>query len=287
MYDYILTLRSFLGDTVNTGDAVNQLLKVYYNLPAFADTLHMIVEALVYRRTLSREELLASYGAKTPEVKTATWDYSIEYLKKIGKDPESRRRRQVSVLRDELEPLEQMIGLIGLKFVGQDILRAAFDEQWKSLRRRRQETEDVYDQDFFTFADECLHYFQQAYVPLLNGTPLPLLDRSKKRYEASFFSQRYFERELSLISDVMGDIHAFRTTNPNMEISREETRKIMNGRIKSMGQIEVIYTAWAPFSTILLSSCSGFTVCMHGGRIRLIRGNCPGRRGCRLKTAHH
>jgi hypothetical protein len=194
--------------------------------------------ALVFQRMISVSDIIRFYSIHAPKISATEWDYSQEALKQYGKDPESKKRRNIDRLKNILSDYDAIYDLINLKFETIDFVRKAFDDQWKILNRRRQDGSDLYDKNFFLFLDECMTHFLSVYAIFINGDAIPLSDENGKVYLSSIFSRGYFESEFSSLFNLQGEILQYKTTNPNHIISHTEAKRIMQGQIPSMFDME-------------------------------------------------
>jgi hypothetical protein len=208
------------------------------DIESLAYFLKIIIEALIFKQEINMHTLISYYDINPPKVKKEKWDYSDEYLKSIGKDLESRIKQDLASLQRKVAPYEEIVKLISLKFEGQNVLLRAFEDQWKIVKNRRHNFENVYEDNFFMFLDECVNYFVNVFWPFIDGSTIVLTDELN-RYEASIFSDKYFQTENALLQDVIGEMHGFIAKNPTITISRKEMRMIKSGQIKTMRDVNL------------------------------------------------
>ncbi|HSV98022.1 MAG TPA: hypothetical protein VLM75_13965 [Spirochaetota bacterium] len=243
IYEYMMLLRSFLPGAARSDSALSQQLRQRYGLQSYPQLLLALMEALVFRREIDYRDLDAYYGVRPPVVSAIEWDYSLDAVKKAGKDPESRKRRHIDSLRQRLVPYEVLYDLLNLKIDGRDLLLRAFEEQWRMVDRRQRDFENIHDEDFISFLDGCVNYFNNCFVPVIDGSVIRFEDRTRNSLEGAVFALGVFAAELSGLSQVLSEMHFFKTNNPTLVLGREEVRRIFQGKIPSMQHVERFVSA--------------------------------------------
>ena len=241
IYDYMITLRSFLQSNFepsNKGNILSEYLKVKYRINSFSDFLIMLLETLVFQRETGLSDIIQHYNIIQYSVSSENWDYSADFLKEIGKDPESRKRKQLQKLKNELITYDELYSFLKLQIDGKLVLESALEAQWKIADKRQKEYASVYTEDFLTFIDECINYFNNSYLPLLNGSTIIFKDKNEAFIEGSLFTSGVFAGEVNGITNLINDLFNFKSSNPRMMVSREEAKKIMHGKTRSMFEIE-------------------------------------------------
>ncbi len=238
VYEYMMLLRSFLPGSVRSDSALSQQLRQKYGLQSYPQLLLALMEALVFRRGIDYRDLDAYYGIRPPVVSVIEWDYGIDAVKKAGKDPESRKRRHIDALKRQLAPYDELYALLKLTIDGRDLLRRAFEEQWRMVDRRQRDFENIHDEDFISFLDGCVNYFNNCFVPVIDGSIIRFEDVNRSPLEGVVFAPAVFAAELSGLAQVLGDMHSFKTNNPSLALGREEVRRIFQGKIPSMMHVE-------------------------------------------------
>lgn len=238
IYSYLMLFRSFVS-SLNMNEPLAVFIQKNCNLESFSDLLKIIFESLIFRKEIQMYELIDYYNILPLSVAKDRWEYSDSYLKTIGKDIESKVKKQVEILQNKVSPYEEIVKLIGMKFEGQNVLFRAFEDQWKIVKNRKQNFENIYEENFFLFIDECVNYFGNVFLPFLDGTEIFLSNVKKQRFESKIFSEKYFSKECSLLIDIQKDLHTYLTNNPTIAITRKEMRRIKNGQIASMREINV------------------------------------------------
>jgi hypothetical protein len=238
VYEYMMLVRSFMPGSVRADSALSQTLRQKYGVQSYPHLLLSLMEALVFRREIEYRDLDAYYDIRPPVVSALEWDYSLEAVRKAGKDQESRKRRRIESLKKALEPYEEIHALLNLKIDGRNLLLRAFEEQWRMVDRRQRDFENIHEEDFFTFLDGCVNYFNNCFTPLLDGSTVRFEDKNRTMIEGAVFAQGVFASELSGLSQVLGEMHSFKTGNPTLALGREEVRRIFQGRMPSMQHVE-------------------------------------------------
>ncbi|HNX57968.1 MAG TPA: hypothetical protein PKK43_02635 [Spirochaetota bacterium] len=238
VYEYMMTLRSFLPSINPENGNISRVLQSQYSIQSIEELLVAIYGSLVFRRKVTTSDIIRFYSVKPPKISTSEWDYGKDALRQYGKDPESKKRRNIERLNETLSEYEFIYEMINLRFETIDFVRKAFDEQWKMINKRRQDGSDIYDKNFFLFLDECMTHFLSVYAIFINGEQIPMIDESGRTFSSSVFSKGYFESEFSTLFNLQSDILQYKTTNPNHIISHTEAKRIMMGQIPSMFEME-------------------------------------------------
>lgn len=240
IYEYMMNLRVFMSSVTDSNDSVSRYLNTNYSIESLSQFLLIILEALVFKREIEADKIIAYYEITSPVVSSEVWDYSLDYLKKIGKDPESRRKRYINELKNQLAPLEELYLLLKFTPSGSNLLQSAFEYQWKHVDKKKSDYESIYKDDFFSFIYGCLNFFNNSYISFIVDSVIYFYDRNKNHLEGSVFNSSYFEKEVVLINEILEEIYFFKSNNPNLTISRGEALRIINGEIRSMSNIATI-----------------------------------------------
>lgn len=240
IYEYMMLLRSFLPVRLNDEDKISTHLKLRYDITSYPEFLRMIMEVLVFWCEIGIKELERYYEIEAPTVRTNDWDYRLSELRKVGKDPESRKRKAVEQLKEKLRNYDTLLGFLEMKQIGQSLLVRAYEDQWKQGSRRQIDIDEIMGSDFIKFIDGCLNFFYYCYSSLLDGSTVYFEDATKQTLEGSIFSPEYFSVEINDLQRLLSDFHSFKSNNPILAVSREEVRRIMRGQIKSMSHVESI-----------------------------------------------
>lgn len=206
-------------------------------IDTLAELLHLAAEALVFQRPLRQEEVAAYYRVEPPAVSAALWDFNEDFLKRVGKDAESRRTKQREALRGELAPYETLVAMLAYEDRGQNILLQAVEDQWRYADKKHYEPREVYAGNYFNFLDALVHYFKNAYLCLLDGTVITFRDRAREECVGSPFSFGYFEREITALNAIINEMHFFRSANPTLAVTRDEVMKILKGQGGSLAHV--------------------------------------------------
>ncbi|HQO02656.1 MAG TPA: hypothetical protein PLI62_10325 [Spirochaetota bacterium] len=238
IFNYTYIMRSFLSAGQESDNAVAKFLNANYGIGSFPRFLIILLEALVFHRELSLKDVTSYYHISPPSVSNERWNYSPDMLKKYGKDEDSRRRRKIQLLKDSLQPYEDLYTFMKYELKGRNILEKNFEDHWRLIDKKRQDPAEIYQDDFFTFIDGCVNYFAHCYMHILDGSLITFLDKNREPVEAHIFTAQYFEKEKDALEDILSEIYHFRSNNPNMVISLQEAQKVLKGLIKSMSHIE-------------------------------------------------
>ncbi len=240
IYEFILLMRSFLPASEKDETHLSKFLKQKYNIESLNELIFIITQALVYQRPFRKIELERYYSIEAPLVSNVNWDYSMDFLKKVGKDPETRRQRKIDEIKRELAPYETEAVLLELDDNGQNLLIKGVDLQWKHIDKRRSDPSEVYRDNFIIFLEAVMQYFKNTYLPLLDGTEIYFRDQSGKELSGQIFTPDYFSARLENSGIIMNEIHYFRTNYPTLSVSLSDVKKIMKQQIKSMDHVERI-----------------------------------------------
>ncbi len=112
VHEFMLLMRSFLPIEEMQESMLSKRLEQKFRVGGFPDLLKAIAEALVFQRPLRNSDMDTYFRVEAPFANSASWDYSEDYLKKVGKDPESFRKKRRESLRKELEPYETLAMLL-------------------------------------------------------------------------------------------------------------------------------------------------------------------------------
>lgn len=238
IYDYMVTLRSFIPVYKISSGGVDKVLQRKFGIDNYADFLLILNEVLVFRHTLAFDELRNYYSIRPLEVNSEKWDCPNEELKRVGKDEESRVKKYRERLQQEIEPLDETVKYITVKNDGMDVLTKSFDDQWRVINKRRQEYGNLFEENFFLFLDECVNYFYNSLLPFIDGTVFNLTDSFGRTYNSSVFSVGYFEMKKSTLNDILDDLVTYRTNNPSSIVTRDEAAKIMSGQLSTMSDVK-------------------------------------------------
>lgn len=238
VYDYMMSVRSFLPQYKISAGAAEKILQQKYAINNLADFILILNEALVFRHITGFEELRKYYEIQPVTVSSLKWNCPEEELKRVGKDEESRVKRYRERLKKEVEPLDEIVKYITMKVDGMDLITKAFDNQWRIINKRRQEYGNLFEENFFLFLDESINYFYNILIPYIDGTPLNLIDSTGRTYTSPIFSSGYFEMKKSLLNDILSDLITYRTNNPSSIVTRDEAKKICSGQLSTMDDVK-------------------------------------------------
>ncbi len=238
IHEYISLLRSFLVSKLNDESLISAKLKKQYGIENFSNLLLMINESLVFQRPVTLNEVDRYFEISSPVVSTEKWDYNEETLKKIGKDPASRKRREIIKLKLRLEPYDEIVVFLKSEKEGKSHLMHGVEKQWELIDKKRQTADNAYRDDFFSFIDGAIQYFRNSYLQLLDGSSLYLSDPERNEFETSFFSVNFLNDELSELDAILDEMHLFKSNNPTLTLKHGEIKKIMMKQLTSLSNVE-------------------------------------------------
>lgn len=242
IYEYMLLIRSFIHGELTDDTRVAKHLRSFYGIQNFEQFLIMIAEVLMFQRPVNIANITRYYEIETPRVSSDIWDYSDDFLRQIGKDPESRRKRQKEELREKLVPYEVTYKMLQAEDRGSRLLPHAVEIQGRLLDRKRYDPEELLQNNFIAYLDGTLHYFRHSFLSLIDGTQVHLRDVARDEYESPLFSDEIFIDEVNTLEKLLNSFHEFRTENPTMVISSSEISGIMSGQISTMNHVREMVT---------------------------------------------
>ncbi len=238
VYEFMMLFRSYLPVDPKQDGLLSQRLKKDFGVGGMMDLVMALEEALVFQRPVTQGEVASHFGIQPPFVNQVTWDYSEDFLKKVGKDAESIKGRKKESLRSRLEPYETIAMLLKVEDGGQSLLMKAVEDQWRFIDRKHYDTRTTYNENFITFIDALVQYFKNMYVPLLDGTTVVFRDTTRQEIEGALFSFTYFQGHLDVYNRILDEMHFFRTNNPTLALTRDEVKKTLRGQAGSQSGIE-------------------------------------------------
>lgn len=239
IFRYLLDMRQFLSmDTAEQGNMEKLFRR--YGANSFESMLIITMEALAFQKKIKKTDLFLYYEIGEPIIRTESWDYSEELVRKAGKDPDSKRQKHLDELKNKLEELEYRYAF--LKHTGPDgnILVRAVEDQWRIVDKKRYDPKSIYRENFISFIDALLHYFNRVYLPILSGSAIFLKKGKDSLVETALFSEGYMASHVREFQEILDEMHFFKGNNPTMMLTHEEVGKIMRHSIKSMGYVERI-----------------------------------------------
>ena len=121
------------------------------------------------------------------------------------------------------------------------------DEQLKLVDKKKYDVDALYRDNFFSFLDSLVNYFNNAYVPLLNGSTVEFTDSATDAVEGAIFSPDFFSEEMSSLNSILNEMHFFRSNNPTLALTHDEVKKIMKGQIQTMNHVQSFITMIGDF----------------------------------------
>ncbi|TAL33831.1 MAG: hypothetical protein EPN93_13180 [Spirochaetes bacterium] len=236
--EYLMLLRSFIPPGIRAENRISAHLSSHYGVSSFGHLLMLLMEILVFWKEIEPKKLEEFLEIDPPRVSKSEWDYSMDELRRFGKDEESRRKRRLERVKEQLIPYEELYRYLSLQPEGQSLLFRAFEIQWKSIDRRQKDYDSIFEDDFFTFLDVCLNYFKNCFTPFLDGTTVYFLDEKRNPVEGKIFDAACFAEDLATLSQLTGEMHEFRSKNPTFVLSRSELKLIFQGKMRSLAHME-------------------------------------------------
>ena len=240
VHDFMMDLRSFITGGHAQDSALSRRLENRCGLKSLGALLLAMNEALVFHREIRMEDLASYYRAAPPLVSDESYSFSADVLKKFGKDDEARKNRKIDALKEELGFFEEIYLYLKFESFGQNLLMKCFDDQWRLVDKRRGDSAEVFKNDFFSFIDGLINYFNNSLLYFLNGTVINLDDGSGDPFEGRIFAESFFEREIRALEAIVQEFYYLRTNNPNLVVSHDELQRIFKGQLKSMSNIGAI-----------------------------------------------
>lgn len=238
VFEFMMIMRSFLPASMKADSVVSEHLRKNYGIPSYPQLLLILMECLVFWREIDFRELERYYEVRPPSVSRSEWDFNIDELKRHGKDPESRKKKKRERIRELLAPYEELYSLLDMKVEGRDVLAGAMEEQSRHLDKRQRDFEEVLEGDFLSFLDGCVNYFNNCFVPLLDGSTVYFENENRVQIEGSLFTPSFFQEDLTGLARLVSELYFFRSNNPSLILSRDEVRQIMKGKMRSLSQVE-------------------------------------------------
>lgn len=238
VYEFMVLLRSFLPAALKSDSMISEHLKSNYGIASYPQFLLTLMEGLVFWREIDFRELERYYEVRPPSVSSSEWDFSVDELRRFGKDPESRKKRQRERLKELLAPYEELYSLLDMKVEGRDVLAGALEEQSRHFDKRQRDFEEVLEGDFLSFLDGCINYFNNCFVPFLDGSTVYFEADNKVQIEGSVFAPSFFQEDMTGLARLVSELYFFRSNNPSLLLSRDEIRQIMKGKLRSMSHVE-------------------------------------------------
>jgi hypothetical protein len=227
--EYMMLIRSFLPVDAQQESMLARRLKSYYDFQNLSELYFMIEEALVFQRPLKTEEMIAYFGIKAPSASTTVWDARGELLKRAGKDKESLEQKKREMQEVVPEPNETLYILMKYEAPLPNLLLKAYADQLRYEDHKQIDPQLTYNDFYFNFLHGLLHYFQDMYIPLLDGSPIIFRDIGREVHTGSIFSPGFFKDELSKFNSIFEVLHQFINNNPGLVLTRDRVTKIMKG----------------------------------------------------------
>ncbi len=239
--------RSFLPSSLNEDNAISRMLLENYNINGFSELLLISAETLIFQRPIIPDELFQFFNITPVRVSAEKWDYHENMLKKFGKDPVSRKKREIDRLRIELEPYEAIVKYLKMEDNGKSLVTRGAESQHELIDNRRHEPGRDYSGDFFYFMDGIIHFFKNSYLPILDGSVIFFRDPDRNIHESPLLSHDFIQDQILLLNSILNDMHSFKSNNPALAIKMEEVKKIMSRKFDTMAAAEEFIRAMGTF----------------------------------------
>jgi hypothetical protein len=247
IFDYMLLFRSFLCDDGDEGNVLSSILKDKYGMNGLGHVLMALAENLIYQRPCEREDVDVYFRIEAPLIETRQWNYSMDYLKKIGKDPEALRGKELERLRERLAVYETVFRMLKVEDGGMNILSRAVELQWGQVDRRKNDPSAALENNFILYLDAVVRFFSNTFLPLINGSSITFRDSARDEFSSPVFRQEVFMNETRTLERLIGEINTFRSANPTLNLSYNEAVKIMKGRITTMNNVRELLLSAGDF----------------------------------------
>lgn len=240
IHEYIMAVRSFLAPGPET--SLGKSLRKKFQVNDLHSLVITMVEAMVFQRSFDMRELVHYFEIEVIRVSSENWDYSEDLLRKFGKDRESRMEKLRDSIRKELESLKTVPWMLEYMPLKGNLLHNGVQERWRVVEHRRQDVEEVYQDNYFTYLDGVMGYVSNALVPILDGSTFAFQDQGGERVEGQMFHPAVMVQQINHLNDLVTEMHHFKTGNPTLAISRKEVKKIMTGSITTMVHVSRFLT---------------------------------------------
>jgi hypothetical protein len=238
VYEFMMLFRSFLPADPKLESVLSGRLKKGFGVNGLLDFVMALEEALVFQRPVTLQEVTAHFRIAPPLVNQVAWDYSEDFLKKVGKDAESIQMRKKDSVRKLLEPFETMAMLLKLEEAGQNLLMKGAEDQWRFVDKKHYDTRTTYNENFMGFLDALVQYFKNLYLPLLDGSTVVFRDTARQEIEGAIFSFMYFQGHLDLYNRILDEMHFFKTNNPTLAVTRDDAKKMLKGQVSAKSNLD-------------------------------------------------
>ena len=250
IFEYLGAIRSFMAVPKESDSLLAEFLKEKYGIPTLEEALNIMLEALVYHKPFTNNELLEYFEIQPLPVSAIMWDLNSERLKLYGKDTESMKKKRLERLKQDMFWYDTIYQAVKIDDGGKNILIKSVEDLWKYVDRINRDAEEALKTNFIVFIEALINYFKNLIVPLINGKPL-LFDLYGNISEGAIFSQNFFFDDIIEIDSLTAEIYNFRDENPTLKLTAEEVNMIITKKISSMNHVEgLVYKIGSIFYTI-------------------------------------
>ncbi|MCL2154392.1 MAG: hypothetical protein FWH53_01870 [Leptospirales bacterium] len=248
--EYIGAVRSFIAIHKESDSLLAEFLKEKYDVPTLEEALNIVLEALVFHKPFTINELLEYFEIQPLPVSSIIWDLNNERLKLYGKDAESMKKKRLEKLKNDLFWYDTLYQAVKIDDNGKNILIKSVEDLWKNIDRINRDAEESLKTNFIVFLEGLVSYFKNLLIPLLNGKPI-LFDLYGNTSEGIIFSQSFFFDDIIEVESLSTEIYNFRNENPTLKVTEDEINKIITKKISSMSHVEgIVYKIGGVFYTI-------------------------------------
>lgn len=244
---YLMLLRAFLFSEDDDTSVISARLRQNYGIGGYAQFLMMIIEVLIYQRPIKLEDFIYKFEVRTADVSPDEWNYSEEYLKKIGKDKSTRRQKRQVGIKDSLAFYDGIYALLRLHDGDTEVVPKCVGIQWRQIDKNKNNPDTIFTDDFPVFLDGMVRFFSNTFIPFINGSSIIFKANDGKEFSSALFEKEFFADELKSFKQILEDLHKFRSENPMLIVSRNEVVKIMRGQIISMNHVEKVVRSVGDF----------------------------------------
>jgi hypothetical protein len=137
--------------------------------------------------------------------------------------------------------------MLKVEDAGMNILSRAVELQWGHVDRRKNDPTAALENNFILYLDAVVRFFSNTFLPLINGSSITFRAPARDEFSSPVFMQDVFMNETRMLERVIGEINTFRSANPTLNISYNETVKIMKGRITTMNNVRELLLTTGDF----------------------------------------
>jgi hypothetical protein len=207
-----------------------------YGIHDLEQLILIILESLIYQRNIKAGETVIPYfKVREPSISSRDWDFNIQMLQRVGKDPESRKRRELEKYQKEIEAYDSLYFLLHVTDDGKNMLKSAALEY---LSSKRKQEESMFQTNYIMYLHCILSFFKFAIMPVIAGAEIEYLDKNRIRFNSRLVDSSYFREELLSFELLYKNISLLEANSYNNPKNRDEIRRIMTGANPEMNHVE-------------------------------------------------